>query len=169
MLYVYHFLLLLINAVWLVLGLFYLPGNWLMIFTTLAYLWWMRQHALFSPWTMVAVVVLALIGEIIEFFAGFGGARKAGAGWKGSLAAILGAILGAMVGTAFLPLIGTILGGCIGAGLATWGAEILTGRHPDQAMKSGVGAGAGAIVGTLTKFLLGCLIWLIIAIAVFWG
>lgn len=169
MLYLYLIGLLVINGIWLIAGLFYVPGNWLMILTTLGAAWWLREHDLFSVGTFIAIVVLALAGEIIEFFAGFGGAKKAGAGWKASLAAILGAIVGAVVGTGILPVIGTLLGGCIGAGLATWGVETLSGQLPDQAMKSGVGAGTGAFVGTLTKFLLGCVIWLIIAIAAFWN
>lgn len=169
MLYVYIILLLILNGVWLVSGLFYLPGNWLMILSTLVFAWRLRTHDLFSVWTFVAVALLALAGELIEFFAGFGGARKAGAGWWSSLAAIGGALVGAAVGTAFLPLLGTLLGGCIGAGLATWGTETLSGRLPDQAMRSGMGAGTGAFVGTLTKFLLGCVVWLIIAVAAFWN
>jgi uncharacterized protein YqgC (DUF456 family) len=169
MLYVTLVLLTILNGIWLVSGLFCLPGNWLMILTTLVALWGLREHDLFSVRMIVAVVLLALAGELIEFFAGFGGAKKVGAGRLGSLAAIGGALVGAVVGTGFLPVIGTLLGGCIGAGLATWGVERLSGRQPDEAMRSGVGAGRGTLIGTLTKFLLGCLIWLIIAVAAFWN
>jgi uncharacterized protein YqgC (DUF456 family) len=114
--------------------------------------------------------VLALVGEIIEFFAGAGSAKKAGASWGGALAAIGGTIAGAIVGTFLIPvpIVGTLLGACIGAGLGTWSVERLIGKPQDKSVKSGVGAGVGVFVGTTTKFLIGCLIWLIIAVATFW-
>jgi uncharacterized protein YqgC (DUF456 family) len=67
-----------------------------------------------------------------------------------------------------VPIVGTLLGACIGAGLGTWSVERLIGKPQDKSVKSGVGAGVGVFVGTTTKFLIGCLIWLIIAVATFW-
>jgi hypothetical protein len=37
----------------------------------------------------------------------------------------------------------------------------------DQSVKSGLGAGVGIFIGTTVKFLLGTLIWMIIAVALF--
>jgi uncharacterized protein YqgC (DUF456 family) len=170
LIYVYLVLLLILNACWLGLVFFYLPGNWLMVLTTAGFAWWQWERGLFSPWTLGAVAVLALAGEIVEFFAGFGGAKKAGAGLWASLAAIGGALVGAFAGTFLIPIpfLGTLLGGCIGAGLGTWAVERLCGRHPDQSLRSGVGAGAGALIGTLVKVMIGVLIWIVIAAAAFW-
>jgi uncharacterized protein YqgC (DUF456 family) len=95
MLYVYLVLLLVINAFWLALVFFYLPGNWLMVLTTAAFAWGLAEQGIFSVWTLLAAAVLALLGELAEFLAGFGGARRAGAGWKASLAAVGGALGGA--------------------------------------------------------------------------
>jgi len=166
--YVWIGLLLLLNAFWLVSVLFTLPGNWLMVIMTVLFAWWKWDEGIFSTGILIAVGILALIGEIIEFFAGAGSAKKSGASWKGALAAIGGAIVGALLGSVLFPIVGTLLGACLGAGIATWKVECLTGKAHEASVKSGVGAGVGVFVGTTTKFLMGCLIWLIIAIAAFW-
>jgi len=169
MIYVWLVILILFNACWLMLVPFMLPGNWLMVIGTCLFAWW-RDEALFSWPLLIAITVLALIGELIEFFAGAGGAKKAGSGWLGALAAIGGAVLGAIIATPLIPIpiIGTILGACFGAGLATWIVERITGKEQDASVRSGVGAGTGVLVGTVSKFAVGCLIWLLITIAAFW-
>ena len=170
MIYVYIAVLLILNAGCLLGVLFALPGNWLMVILTALFAWWRWDEGIFSTTVLIIVAVLALIGEIIEFFAGAGSAKKAGAGWGGALAAIGGTIFGALFGTFLIPIpiAGTLLGACIGAGLATWSVERLSGKAYEQSVKIGVGAGVGVFVGTTTKFLIGCLIWLIIAVAAFW-
>lgn len=169
MIYVWSVILILFNACWLVTVLFTLPGNWLMLGTTYLFAWWQKDNAVFSMPLLVVVTVLALIGEIIEFFAGAGGAKKAGAGWWGAGAAILGGFLGAVFGTGLIPIpiFGTLLGACFGAGIATWSVERTVGKKREESVRSGVGAGTGVLVGIVSKFIIGCVIWLLIAIAVF--
>lgn len=171
MIYVWLSMLILLNACWLMLVLFTLPGNWLMVITTCLFAWWKWDTGRpFNEWLLIGIAVLALIGEIIEFFAGAGGAKKAGSGWLGALAAIGGAIFGALAGTFIIavPIIGTMLGACFGAGLAAWGVERITGKEHNASVRSGVGAGTGVLIGALSKFGIGCLIWLLVAIAAFW-
>ena len=141
-----------------------------MIITTCLFAWWKWDKGLFSWPLLIAITVLALIAELIEFFAGAGGAKKAGAGWLGAGAAILGALVGALAGTFIIPvpIFGTMFGACLGAGLCTWLVERTTGKEPDASVRSGVGAGTGVLVGTISKFFIGCLIWLLITIAAFW-
>ena len=170
MIYVWLVILLLLNACWLSTVLFTVPGNWLMVAGTCLFAWWQWDKSIFGWPLLVIITMLALIGELIEFFAGAGGAKKAGATWLGAAAAIVGAILGAIAGTILIPvpLFGTMLGACFGAGLLTWSTERSLGKAKDQSVRSGVGAGKGVLVGTLSKFAVGCLIWLLIAIAAFW-
>ena len=168
MIYVYLVILILFNACWLLTVPFMLPGNWLMLVTTYLFAWWQWDMGIFGWPLLIAITILALIGEIIEFFAGAGGAKKAGSGWLGALAAVGGAIFGAVVGTGIMPVLGTILGACFGAGLATWIVERITGKEQDASVRSGVGAGTGVLIGTVSKFCIGCLIWLLITIAAFW-
>ncbi len=170
MLYVWLILLVITNGLWWVLGFFALPGNWLMIISTCLFAWWKWDEQVFSIYTLVFVVVLAVIGEIIEFFAGMGGARKAGAGWFGSIGALAGAMIGAIIGTFAIPIpmLGTLIGACVGAGIAASVAERIAGKKIDESVKTGLGAGAGVLVGTASKLILGAMIWLIIAITAFW-
>lgn len=170
MLYVWLSILVLLNAVWLMLVLFGLPGNWLMVLSTCLVAWWKWDQQVFSGWTLIAITALALFGELVEFLAGMLGARGSGASWRASVAAIFGAILGAMFGTFMIPVLflGTVLGASIGAGLAVWAIEIARGELAEHSLRRGVGAGIGQFVGTSSKVMLGLVIWLVIAVAAFW-
>lgn len=161
-------MLIVLNAVWLILTLFALPGNWLIIITTSLFAWWQWEHGVFSIYTLIVIAVLAFSGEAVEFFAGAGGAKKAGAGWLGAIAAIFGAVTGAVIGTFVLPLFGTILGACLGAGLAATVVELYMGKPPDASIRSGFGASLGYLIGSTVKFAIGVAIWLIVAFAAFW-
>ncbi len=170
MLFVFSILLVAINAVWLGLVIFGLPGNWLMVLTTCAFAWWQREQGVFSVVTLVAITVLAVAGELIEFIAGVGGARKAGSSRLISLGAIVGAIFGAILGTVLIPVpvLGTILGASAGAGLVVWAAEIMAGQEMEHSIRRGVGAGMGQLLGILGKVAVGVVIWIVVAVAVFW-
>jgi uncharacterized protein YqgC (DUF456 family) len=170
MLYLWLVILLALNAFWLALVLFGLPGNWLMVLTTAVFAWWRWDERVFSGGTLIAIAVLAVLGELIEFFAGTIGARRAGASWRASLAGILGALIGAIVGTGMLPVpvVGTVVGACLGVALAVWLVETVLGARPEQSLERAVGAGIGEFFGIVGKFAVGIVIWLTIAVAAFW-
>ena len=169
MLYLWAILLILLNAIWLALVPFALPGNWLIVITTSLFAWWRWEDGIFSIYTLLAITVLALLGELFEFFGGMGGAKKAGARFRGSLGALIGAISGAVLGTFLIPVpfLGTVLGSCVGAGLGTWLFELSSGRQIQGSFRLGFGAGLGQFLGTTSKFAIGVLIWFIVAIAAF--
>jgi uncharacterized protein YqgC (DUF456 family) len=167
-LYVWITLLVLVNLTCLVLTLFGLPGNWLMLIMTVLFAWWQGENQLFSVTTLVVAALLALTGEIIEFFAGMVGARKAGSRRRGSIGALIGTIVGAILGSIFLmPIIGTIIGACLGACGGAFLLEKTGGRESRESFRSGIGAGVGVLVGTTSKLLLGVLIWLILTLAAY--
>jgi hypothetical protein len=170
MLYVWLAILVLLNAVWWGMVFFGLPGNWLMVIGTSLFAWWQWEQRPFAVGTLVVISVLAIVGELVEFFAGMTGAKKGGAGFRGSVGVIGGAVLGAVIGTMVMPvpILGTIIGSCIGAGLGAWGMEASTGKDTRQLKRIGMGASVGQLVGLLTKLSLGLLIWLVIAVAAFW-
>jgi uncharacterized protein YqgC (DUF456 family) len=168
MFYFWITLLIILNAFWLVLVPFALPGNWLIVITTSLFAWWRWQDGVFSPYTLIAIAILALIGELVEFFAAAGGAKKAGATLLASVAAIIGAIAGALIGTLVLPLLGTIIGACIGAGLAASIVELAAGKTPDASIRSGLGASLGHLLGSTAKLAIGVAIWLTVTIAALW-
>lgn len=170
MLYLWSVLLILLNALWLMLVVFGLPGNWLIVISACLFAWWRAEDDVFSIYTLIAVAALAVLGELIEFFAGAGGAKRAGAGWRGSIGALLGALTGAIFGTFLLPIpfLGTLIGACVGAGLGAWGLELAGGRKLQDSARFAMGAGIGEFLGITSKFILGILIWLIVAVAAFW-
>jgi uncharacterized protein YqgC (DUF456 family) len=170
MLYVWLIILVLLNAVWLALVMFGLPGNWLIIISTCLFAWWQWDSGVFSIYTLIIITALGGLGELIEFFAAMGGAKKAGAGWAGSLMALVGAIFGGIVGTFMIPIpfMGTLLGACLGAGLGAWGLEFARGKQMKESVRYGVGAGLGRFLGTTFKFGLGVIIWFMVAVAAFW-
>ena len=167
MIYFWLILLIIVNSFWLMLGVFSLPGNWLMIITTILFALW--QKNIFSVYTIIAAIVLAVIGEILEFIAGAAGTKAAGGGKKAMAAAIIGAIVGAIVGTVIIPIpiFGTLLGSAIGAALAVLFVERKGGKELKQSLKIATGAGLGRFVGLGAKFIAGVIIWLVFAIAAF--
>lgn len=170
MLYVWLSLLVLVNAVWLALVFFALPGNWLIVISTCLFAWWRWEDGVFSIYSLTAITGLAVVGELVEFFGGAGGAKKAGAGWRGSIGAIIGALVGAVIGTAVIPIpvFGTVVGACVGAGLGAWALELAGGKRLVDSVRSGMGAGFGEFVGITGKFAVGVVIWLVVAVAAFW-
>lgn len=170
MLYLWLIILILLNTAWLTLVLFGLPGNWLVVISTCLFAWWQWDKNPFSIYTLVAIVVLAVLGELAEFLAGLIGAKKTGASWPGSIAALFGAVIGAVFGTFLIgiPFLGTVLGACIGAGLGVWGLEISRGKNMEQSVRYAVGAGLGEFFGITSKLILGVIIWVTVTIAAFW-
>ncbi len=166
--YIWSIILILLNAFWLALVPFAFPGNWLIVITTALFAWWRAEDGMFSPYVLIAITVLALLGELVEFLGGVLGAKKAGARFRGSLGALIGAFIGAVVGTFIVPVLGTILGSCAGAALGACVFELTGGRPIEDSVRSGFGAGLGWFLGTTTKISLGILIWLIVAVAAFW-
>jgi uncharacterized protein YqgC (DUF456 family) len=167
MIYFWLTILIIINTFWLMLSFFALPGNWLMIVTTTLFAIWQKDN--FSIYVIIAAIILAMAGEVLEFFAGAGGAKAAGGGKKAMAAAIIGAIIGAVLGTVLIPvpLFGTLLGSAIGAGLAVLIVEKRAGKEFKESVKTATSAGVGQILGISAKIITGVIIWLIFAIAAF--
>lgn len=170
MLYLWLVTLIIFNTAWLGLTIFGLPGNWLIAISTCFFAWWQWDSGVFSIYTLVVVVALAALGELVEFTAGVTGARKSGASWPGSIAALFGAIAGAILGTFLIPvpLFGTLVGACFGAGFGVWGVEFSRGKKMEHSVRYAVGAGLGEFFGITSKFVLGIIIWFTVAVAAFW-
>ncbi len=166
MLYAYAAIMALLNVAWLFCTLAGLPGNWLMIGMALLLMWISGGEA-FNWWTIVAVVGVAAVGEVIELIAGASGSRKSGGTHWGAIGALGGGIVGAIVGTGFFPLVGTVIGAVAGAFAGAAALEMASGRPHAEALRSGRGAAVGHFVGTMTKFALGCVVWLVLTIGAF--
>jgi len=176
LIHVLAILLLVVNLFWLFLVVLGLPGNWLMVLSTILFGWWQLSRAepggqaMFGMVTLVAIVILATLGEVVEFISGVVGAKKAGGTRRGSIGAIVGGIVGALAATFVIPIpvLGSLIGACGGAALGAWGLELYGGLEMPRSIKSGLGAGVGRLVGTVVKLVAGASIWIVVAVAAFW-
>jgi uncharacterized protein YqgC (DUF456 family) len=147
-------LLLLVLALLVGLALipFGLPGLWLMVGAALVYsVAYPQQLGVF---TLIAITLLAVVAEVIEFvLAGrfarrYGGSRRAGWG------AIIGSIAGAIVGVP-VPLVGSVIGAFAGAFAGALVAELTRGSEVRAATRVATGALLGRAAAVAIKVAIG--------------
>jgi uncharacterized protein YqgC (DUF456 family) len=159
-------------------NLFALPGNWVVVALTALFVWLVPTRNSQSPamsWTVVIVIiVLAVVGEMLEFLAGAAGAAKHGASRRSVILSVLGAIVGSCSGvTVGLPLplvgsvIGAVIGGAIGAFAGAYLGETWKGRDADVSVRVAQGAFAGRLWGTAAKLAVGAVIVVIVTFSSF--
>ena len=150
-----------------VLTLLAMPGNWLMVGAAALYAWLGPQAGIIQMhWKVViAMAVLAGIGEIVEFLAGVVGARRAGGSRRSAVYSLIGSLIGAIGGaTAGIPIpvvgsaVGAVVGGAVGAFGGAAYAEHSLGETTDQSMKVGKAAFWGRLLGTGAKTLVGSIV-----------
>ena len=176
MTYVWASILTLLNTVWLLFVVLGLPGTWLMAASTMLLAWGQWDDTrpatdqMFSVYVLVAVAVLAVIADVVEFYAGMVGARRAGASRRGSVGALVGAIVGGIGATFFIPIpiVGSLIGAVGGAAAGAWLGELTGGREHGAALKSGLGAGVGRLGGTIAKLAVAVVMWVTITVAAYW-
>ncbi|HSG66452.1 MAG TPA: DUF456 domain-containing protein, partial [Gammaproteobacteria bacterium] len=126
---------------------------------------WTPETTLFGSTVLWGAVVLAVVGEILEFVLGAAGARQSGGSKRGAGLAILGGIVGAIVGTPFLPVLGTLIGACAGAFAGSLLGDLWAGRPLDLSLGSSRGAAVGRFWGTIAKLGIGGAIVVLLAAA----
>jgi uncharacterized protein YqgC (DUF456 family) len=151
-----------------------MPGNWLMVAATAVYAALMPAA---SPvalrWKLVlALVVLAALGEIVELTAGALGAGKAGGSRRGAVLALVGSMIGAVLGMILglpIPLVGSMLAALFFAALgAMAGAavgELGSGKSLDRSWRIARAAFWGRLAGSLGKAILGALMIAVVVAA----
>ncbi|MDR2489387.1 MAG: DUF456 domain-containing protein [Desulfovibrio sp.] len=131
-----------------------LPGTWTII--AIAAGWSFFVDSAHFGWRFFALAVgLAGIGELVEFFAGYYGAKRFGGSSKGSVGGIIGALIGgflcAPVFFGFGALPGALAGGFIGCFLM----EKIQGAGNAAAMSAAFGATLGRFGGFVVKLSIG--------------
>lgn len=142
------------------LTLFALPGNWVIVVAMVAF-------AVFTPegspvdvgaGVLIALVVLALVGELIELLTGAIAAKRAGGSRRGALLAIAGSLIGAIIGAFVglpIPVFGSLIGILFFASLGALAGAMLgeqwKGRTFDESWNVGRGAFWGRLWGSLGK------------------
>jgi uncharacterized protein YqgC (DUF456 family) len=153
-----------------------LPGTWILIISAmmidcLDWLWLPAGSSFtFHPLTIIAVIIMATIGELLEFALSAAGARKFGASPRGMIGSMIGGVIGALVGTVLIliPLVGTLTGAVIGTAMGAMLGELThEGRKLHETAKPALGAVIGRILGTLAKLPISLAVWMTLAIAAF--
>ena len=165
-----YLLLLLVNAAGVALVALQLPGTWLILLATGIVAFWRWDVEGIGWWTLIALVVLAVAGEVVEFVAGAWGARRAGASKRAAVAATVTGVVGAILGTIFIPipLFGTLLGAALGAAAGSIFGDLWAGREFKPALVAGQGAAVGRFLGALGKVVIAAAMWLVVLVAVLW-
>ena len=158
------------------LTLFNLPGNWLMVTAAVLYAAvGPADSRLAIGWPVViAVLLLAALGELVEFLAGAALATQAGGSKRSAALALLGSlgggVLGAVVGVP-IPIVGSLVGALLFAGAGALGGAMLgeywKGRPLEHGWNVGKAAFWGRLLGTLGKVLTGSVIVVVCLLALF--
>jgi len=131
-----------------------LPGLWVMIAAAILYAWYTAGQYI-SWWTIAIMAALALVAELIEFFGGSRGAKKAGGSKRAAWGALIGGIVGAIVLTISVPIIGTTIGLCIGVFAGALIGEMTVRREGDHLMRVGFAAAKAQVIAIVIKLLFG--------------
>jgi len=162
MVWAYYILVLLIAAAGQLMVLVTLPGLWLMAAASAGFCL-LTHHRYLGGKTLIALLVLAVLGEVLEIGIGGAAARQAGGSRRAMLGGIIGAIAGGIIGSFVLPIVLTIVGVCIGSFVGAALFELAGGGTIDHSLIIGVGAAKGRLVGVAVKFGIGLAMLLLIA------
>jgi uncharacterized protein YqgC (DUF456 family) len=164
----YYFLLLLTAVVGLVFTLVTLPGLWLIVGAAAIYAW-LTGGVYLGIKTLIVLLLMAAGAEVAELVFGGRGAKKAGGTAWGVAGGLVGAIVGGLVLTPFIPIpvLGTLVGICLGTFLGAFGLELLMGKPVNHSLRIGVGALKGRFAGIIGKMLVGAAMFLVAAVIAF--
>ena len=165
---VYYILLFVILLIGMVLAVMTLPGLWLMLAAAAGYAWLTHWH--YIGWkTLLALLVIAGLGEAVELAFSASGAKQSGGTRRGAWGALIGGVLGGLFLTALvpIPIIGTLIGVCLGTFLGAMIGELSGGREAMDSAFVGVGAAKGRLMGTLAKVALGGIMFAMILVVGF--
>jgi uncharacterized protein len=150
----------LLSLVLIVLGL---PGLWIMVASAVTYNLIVPGDPI-GWFTLVAVAVLALVAELLEFTMTGRYARKYGGSRRAGWGAIIGGMVGAFVGFP-VPIVGPIIGAFVGSFCGALVAELTGGASAGYATRVAKGALIGRVMSTVLKIGIGFTIgvWIFVA------
>jgi uncharacterized protein YqgC (DUF456 family) len=131
---------------------FGLPGTWIIAAAALGYQ--LLVPGSISILTVIAVVVLALVGEFLEFSLSAKYTKKYGGSRRASWGAIIGGMIGAFVGVP-VPLVGSVIGAFAGAFAGAFVGEFSRAGKGGAATRVATGALIGRAVAAAMKIGIG--------------
>jgi uncharacterized protein YqgC (DUF456 family) len=150
----------LLSLVLIVLGL---PGLWIMVASAVTYNLIVPGDPI-GWFSLVAVALLALVAELLEFSMTGRYARKYGGSRRAGWGAIIGGMIGAFVGFP-VPIVGPVVGAFIGSFCGALVAELTGGASAGDATRVAKGALIGRAMSTALKIGIGFTIgvWIFVA------
>ena len=164
MIYVWLILFILSIIGFWVLNFFGLPGNWLIVIAAELWVCLGTSDYVFSWFLVLLLLVLALIGEGIEFAASVLGTKKMGGSSRGATLSVVGAIIGGILGAVMgvpipIPIVGILIGSILfasgGAMIGAMIGEQSQGKTLKESAKIGGAAFIGRLLGTVGKITVG--------------
>lgn len=139
-----------------------LPGLWVILAAGIGYSILVKGSI--GIFTLIAITVIAVIAEVLEFTLAGTYARKYGGSKRASWGAIIGGTVGAIIGVP-IPVIGPIIGGFLGAFAGALAFEYSKGSGAQASTRVAWGALIGKAVAAAMKVAAGFAMtaWLVIA------
>lgn len=157
-------------------NLFSIPAsNWVMVGLAALYAWQGPAEGRFDlAWApIVILVLLAGVGELIEFTASALGARKVGGSRRSAALSMVGSIVGGLGGMVLalpIPVIGPIVGALLFASAGALGGAMLgerwKGRDWEESLEVGKAAFWGRLLGTVGKAMVASVMVVVVVVAV---
>ena len=153
---------------------FGLPGNWVNLLAAIGYVLLVPADSRLSlGWPVViAVGVLAAMGEAFELLASALGASRAGGSRRGAVLAIVGSLIGGLLGAVIgvpIPIIGSVIAVILGAGAGAFTGAMLgerwKGSDWEKTWQVGHAAFWGRLLGTFGKVAFGSMMVVLIVFA----
>ena len=137
-----------------------LPGTWVII--GLVALWSFFSGTLHFGWQFFALLIgLAGIGELVEFIAGYYGAKRFGGSSRGSVGGIIGALAGGFLCAPLFFGFGALPGALAGGFAGCFLMEKTQGATSSAAARAAFGSTIGRFGGFIVKLSIGIgIIWL---------
>jgi hypothetical protein len=118
---------------------------------------WLTGFHTVGVTTIAIVCGLALLGEVLEWWVGFGLAQRYGGSPRAGWGALLGGIAGAVVGVP-IPIVGSVIGAFVGAFVGAALFEYSWSARTGVAVRAGWGAVLGRAAAAALKTALGVVI-----------
>jgi hypothetical protein len=131
-----------------------LSGNFILLGLALAVAW-IGGFEHLGLGLLLVLLGPALLGELVEMLLGVAVARRFGATRWGMIGTFLGGLAGAALGTAWIPIVGSLVGAIVGAFAGAFAGEMLRGRRARESARAGTGALVGRVAATAFKLLIG--------------
>ncbi len=144
-----------------------LPGLWLIVVAAVGYGWATAFHSI-GLVTIAVVLGLALLGELFEFWLGYGLTRRYGGSKRAGWGSLLGGLAGAVVGVP-VPLIGSVIGAILGSFAGALVFEYAGSGEAGMAVRAGWGALVGRVAAAAAKTAVGIVMAVIALVAALRG